>query len=107
MPKTNAKYTSQHIDNQSFDETLQIAQNLPLEYDPVGAVKKRITEDLTLLWEVSGSYVYIGEASPGTLESAADWRIQRVNTSTGKIHYADSNSEFDNVWDDRASLTYA
>lgn len=101
------KDTEQYILNKSFDPDYEVLATLPVELDPAGTVKRKVTEDLTLLWEVSGSYVYIGEATPGTLESAADWRIQRVDTSTGKIHYADSNSEFDNVWDDRASLTYA
>lgn len=107
MPKSNTKYTSQHIDNQSFNDTYQVAQSLPLEYDPSGGVKMKTTEDLSLRWEVSGSYVYLGEAAPSSAEGSAVWRIQRITTSTGKIEYADGNSEFDNVWSNRASLSYS
>lgn len=52
---------------------------------------------------------YLGEAAPGTATSAAAWRIKEL-TFTGDdvtILYADGNSSFDNVWDDRASLSYS
>ena len=35
------------------------------------------------------------------------WRIKRISTSSGVIvEWADGNVNFDNVWDDRASLSY-
>lgn len=57
---------------------------------------------------VSASVTYIGEATPGTADSSALWRIKKI-TTTGEdidIMFADGNANFDNVWDDRASLTY-
>jgi hypothetical protein len=51
---------------------------------------------------------YIGEASPGTLSSAALWRIKRIDNSNGiTIQWADGNASFDNVWDNRESLSYS
>lgn len=54
--------------------------------------------------------VYIGWASPGTLTSAADWRIAFLEYSGGelvRLTWADGNTNFDNVYDDRAILTYS
>lgn len=52
--------------------------------------------------------LYLGEAAPGTLDSQALWRIQRIDTTAViKIEWADGNDYFDNVWDNRAALSYA
>lgn len=52
--------------------------------------------------------LYLGEAAPGTTDSQALWRIQRITTGAGvTIEWADGNDYFDNVWDDRAALSYA
>lgn len=56
----------------------------------------------------SASITYIGEAAIGVLQSAPFWRIRKL-TTTGNIvvtTWADINEEYDNVWNDRASLTY-
>lgn len=53
---------------------------------------------------------YRGEAEPGSSSSGAVWRIRYVViASDGDIvtTWADGNSDFDNVWDDRLSLTYS
>jgi hypothetical protein len=50
---------------------------------------------------------YIGYAVAGSLPSAAVWKIKRIDESSGLlIEWADGNTSFDNVWDDRVSLTY-
>jgi len=63
---------------------------------------------LTLLMEdVSDTLSYIGEAATGSSTAAAVWRIKRLNTITGvELKFADGNIFFDNVWDDRALLSY-
>jgi hypothetical protein len=51
--------------------------------------------------------LYVGEAQPGVATSAPLWRIKRVDVSAGAITaWADSDANFDNVWDDRVSLSY-
>ena len=51
---------------------------------------------------------YVGEASIGTATSAASWRIKKVYSASGIIiQWADGNASFDNIWDNRASLTYS
>lgn len=52
------------------------------------------------------STCYLGYAAIGSATSAAVWHIYKVDTTTGLQTFADSNNLFDNVWDDRASLTY-
>ena len=53
-------------------------------------------------------YTYIGEANVGTATSAASWRIKRVDDTSdpdSTILYAGTGA-FDQVWDNRSSLTY-
>lgn len=53
----------------------------------------------------TAGYTYIGEAVPGTATSAASWRVARITDATGSMYYA--GGQFDQIWDNRASLTYA
>jgi hypothetical protein len=58
---------------------------------------------------VGTTTIYIGEAQPGTATSAASWRISRTvftGDDSTKL-FADGNSNFDNIWDNRASLSYS
>ena len=61
--------------------------------------------------ETAGT-TYVGRAAPGSATSAAVWQISRVvvvvgppNTTT--ITWADGNNKSDNIWDDRAALSYS
>jgi hypothetical protein len=52
---------------------------------------------------------YLGQALPGTSASSAGWRIQKLIFSVDgdvTVQWADGNANFDNVWNDRTSLTY-
>lgn len=52
--------------------------------------------------------IYVGWAMPGTLTSAASWRIKKVNTSSGAVTtWASGTIEFNKIWDNRTSLTYS
>lgn len=53
---------------------------------------------------------YIGEAVPGSASSAAVWRIKRMDESGDPeiiITWADGDESFDNIYDNRASLSYS
>ena len=54
---------------------------------------------------------YVGEANPGTATSASSWRIKKIaydtNGNVTSVKWADGNSNFDNVWDNRTSYTYS
>lgn len=52
---------------------------------------------------------YFGYAAAGSLTSSAVWRM-KIFDETGDyliIKWADGNSDFDNEWDNRASLSYS
>lgn len=53
--------------------------------------------------------LYAGFADAGTATSAASWRVFRMVDTSGDlvIQYADGNTSFDNVWDNRVSLSYS
>jgi hypothetical protein len=57
---------------------------------------------------VSPDLTYVGEAAIGSDKSQAVWRIQRITKSGSNVEvlFADENDFFDNIWDDRLSLTY-
>lgn len=65
--------------------------------------------DGKVIIEVSGSDTYVGQAPIGTATSSALWKIQKISVSgtTTTITYADGNTSADNIWDNRASLTYS
>lgn len=63
----------------------------------------------TIVDEPSSTVTYVGNAETGSSESDLVWQIKKI-TVTGtvtKIEWADGNSNFDNSWTNRASLTYS
>jgi hypothetical protein len=59
--------------------------------------------------QVSDVLAYSGLSLPGTATSEASWQIQELTFGadgdvTGK--FADGDALFDNIWDNRGSLTY-
>jgi hypothetical protein len=69
------------------------------------------TEDKRLtvrLDEVSDTLFYVGKALIGKVNSDANWLIIRY-TKVGNVlmsEYANGSENFDQVWNNRASLTY-
>ena len=60
-------------------------------------------------YNASNLPLYIGWAVPGTAASAASWQITRMTYSGNNvtlIEFADSDTNFDNIWDSRTSLNY-
>lgn len=66
-------------------------------------------ERTTVIEEVNTNLTYIGIAKFGSSESAGVWQIRKIEKvgAVTHIQYADGNRRFDNVWDDRASLSYS
>ena len=59
---------------------------------------------------VGGDLIYLGEAPPGSLSSDGKWRIRKfvyVANNLTEVQWADGDGNFDKVWDDRATYTYA
>lgn len=63
----------------------------------------------TIIDEPDSSTTYVGKAIIGTSTSAPSWQIQRlaVSGTVTTVLWADGNSDFDNIWTMRASLTYS
>lgn len=56
----------------------------------------------------AGTYVYVGYAIVGSTTSSAVWKIKRIKTTNVvEVLYAGGNAFYDNVWDDRSSLSYS
>ena len=52
---------------------------------------------------------YVGKAKLGTATSDAGWQILRIERSSTitAIQYANGSTRYNQVWDDRASLSYS
>jgi hypothetical protein len=61
--------------------------------------------------EAASSITYIGEALPGSATNAALWRIKRLDESDPTVEliikWAGGTDNFDQVWDNRAGLSYS
>ena len=59
--------------------------------------------------DAGSGVTYVGEAVPGTADGDAAWRIKKLTEATGDLTllWADGDEDFDNVWTDRASLSYS
>lgn len=68
-----------------------------------------LLDNTALQFDSSASPIlYLGVAVPGTATSASTWQITRFDVTSGVSQaYADGDANFDNVWDDRASLSYS
>ena len=74
----------------------------------VSAFSRGARQDVVLLDE-QPSVTYVGYASPSASQSNPVWKIKRLLT-TGTVlavEFADGNPNYDNIWNDRASLTYS
>lgn len=69
---------------------------------PLNALTLRLDDTTT------ANVTYVGYGGIGAATSAATWRIKKLDETTGLvITWADGNRKFDNVWDNRASLSYS
>jgi hypothetical protein len=59
--------------------------------------------------EVTDTIAYVGEAPPGAVESEAVWRVKRLDSSVIEVdlQFADGDKNFDNIWGNRAALSYS
>lgn len=93
--------------------------NFPTEYplpdDQLNALIPYIPEEKNLVTLIddttTADVTYIGYALPtgsAIATSGAVWRIKKIDESTGvtTIKWADGDTLFNNIWDNRVSLTY-
>lgn len=97
-----------YIDNDNGDIWEKSAGVWNLQGSP-GNVATAIRTD-TVDPAASPEITYRGDAVPGTATSAAAWRVSRLTAADDgdvTIEFADGNDNFDNIWDNRLSLTYS
>lgn len=74
----------------------------------IQTVIKDTTEFAVRIDEV-GATTYVGKAVVGSSDSSAVWQIKRI-VETGPdmaVTFADGDSSFNNIWNDRLSLSYS
>jgi len=56
----------------------------------------------------TSNVTYVAEAAIASLGSAAVWRIKKLDEVSGLvITWADGNADFDNIWNNRTSISYS
>lgn len=117
--------SEQDLLNQSFDPTFGtlVAQimgspdgtNLyPIKVNADGSINAITAgaaanaNNVLMAYKASDSnIIYIGEAANASSTGSPVWKITRLDTTTLlAVTYADGNLNYDNVWDNRESLTY-
>ena len=108
------KYTSQYIDNMSFDPDFNVTSVEVVGEDATAGVLRRVKvgptgeiEDTnyTLRIYSSGTDTYIAEALAGSSTASAVWRVQKVDSS-GNILFADGDTKFNNIADNYLTISY-
>lgn len=76
---------------------------------PIYVMNQPITERWD--YDVNNNMIYHGVAIPGSATSAAVWFVEKYTydgNNRATLHeLADGNDLADNIWDNRASLTYS
>ena len=98
----------QYIDSDNGDIYTKVAGtwNLQGNMTAVATTTRTDTIDPTVFPEVT----YRGDALPGTTTSAAAWRVQRLTQQSDgdmEILFADGDDSYNNIWDNRLSLSYS
>lgn len=105
-------HTETHILNQSFDQLFQQLMVEMLGFDGQNLQKQNADNLATQLDYNGGSNpIYIGLAAPGTPTSSALWQIRKLtfdgSNNPTAIQYANGSPNFDQIYDNRASLSYS
>lgn len=63
----------------------------------------------TIIDQASGSVTYVGRALAGTATSAAAWQVSKFEQIATQLIETTADGDFllNNIWDNRASLTYS
>lgn len=84
-------------------------KSIPSGSLPIYVMNVPITERWD--YDINGNMIYHGIAIPGSATSAAVWFIEKYTYNADNqatVHQlADGNDQSDNVWDNRASLSYS
>jgi len=96
---------------QDTNSALLMDRGIPIanDLDADGRRKLRIgSGEYALKVDDQGTFLYLGQAAPGSLGSQSVWLIQKIEYTSTQVDilFANGSSEFNSIWDNRASLTY-
>lgn len=121
-PASNTEHSAQRMQNSSYDTDFGVLVRETLIYNPVASNLVRATgnsrgETVTgsptvkmIIRTNSGNsnLDYIGKADIGTATSANSWQIQRLDSTTNlDILWADGDAKYNNIWDNRESISFS
>lgn len=101
MDRAEPLGNSDDIDNRRALHTK--IKNTPSEPISVTAGDYALRVDNTGL-----GYIFLGTAVPGSLNTEAKWLIQKITFTSTQVQaqFADGSNDYNQIWNDRASLTY-
>lgn len=84
----------------------------PAEPTILSALLNRLSPafDIARIDVASGTVTYVGKAPPTTPTSVPQWKIIRLTSTSGgnlTLEYAGGAAKYNQVWDNRASLSYS
>lgn len=89
--------------NQALENEIRVFDDPTVSYRVVDPVQATRIDDTT-----TANVTYIGKAPVGSLESAGVWQIAKLDETSGLVKtWADGNGNYDNIWNNRSSLTYS
>lgn len=80
------------------------------EQGPAGVSEEDMVYARRIDFTTNDTIIYKGEATVGSLESSAVWRIRRITIAGDNDtseQWADGDSLFNNIWDNRVGLAYS
>lgn len=105
-------YSLAQIFNDSFDDETHTLVMQALGFD--GRDLQRLNASnlrYEIEYDASNNPLYIGIAAPGKLTSDASWMIKKLtwdgSNNLTSLKFAGGTSEFTQIWDNRASLSYS
>ena len=95
------------VGHKATDQALPVSAHqgtpLPISFDFANLTNYDLFVDTT----TTADTVYVGYAAKGSATSDSVWQVQKWDISSGiQTRYADDDDEFDNEWDNRATLSY-
>ncbi len=77
---------------------------------PQGSGSGPSSETIVFDYDINNNPIYIGFTKIGGAKSDAIWKIKKliydVNKNVTDIQYAESNDNYDNIWNNRATYSY-
>lgn len=81
---------------------------IPHVYVDGGSVATTASSPESVRIDDTGTYTYFGYAPVASAEGDAVWKISRLSAANPQaLVWADGDANYDNIWTNRASLSYS